>query len=146
MEQKQSSPTDNMRWVALFSNLGLLTWVGLWHGYLSPHPHLNPLSVTIAWMLPLLLPLRGVLAGKAFTHAWANFILMFYFLHALTILWVDEGELWLALVELLLVTGAFVSNIFFARWKGKEDGIGLKRLSQVEKEERARFEINEEEK
>ncbi|WP_036829604.1 DUF2069 domain-containing protein, partial [Photobacterium sanctipauli] len=58
----------------------------------------------------------------------------------LTILWVDEGERWLAIVELGLTTCAFVANILFARMRGRELGIKLKRLSQVEKEEKARHE------
>ncbi|GAL08478.1 hypothetical protein JCM19237_74 [Photobacterium aphoticum] len=65
---------------------------------------------------------------------------MFYFLHGLTLLWVDEGERWLAIVELLLTTLAFAGNILFARHRGRELGIKLKRLSQVEKEEKARHE------
>ncbi|OOF13282.1 MULTISPECIES: DUF2069 domain-containing protein [unclassified Salinivibrio] len=129
-----------MRKLSLASNLGLIAWVALWHAYLSPHPHLNAWAVTIGWLVPLLLPLPGLIKGKAFTHAWANFILMFYFLHALTLIYVDEGERWLAVAELVLVSSAFWSNIVFARWMGKAQGLKLPRLSQVEKEEKARFE------
>ncbi|OEE60950.1 hypothetical protein A1OO_21235 [Enterovibrio norvegicus FF-33] len=134
------SSTSRLRATALSSYLGLFVWVALWHGVLSPHVHVNPYGVTIAWLLPLLLPLKGILTGKPYTHAWANFILMFYFIHALTILWVDQGERWLALVELLLTSISFVSNIYFAKRKGQELGLGLKKLSQVEREEKARFE------
>lgn len=129
-----------MRRLSLLSNLGLIGWVIIWHASLSPHPHLNAWAVTIGWTIPLLLPLPGILKGKAFTHAWANFILMFYFLHALTLIYVDEGERWLAAIELVLVACAFASNIVFARWMGKSQGLKLPRLSQVEREERQRFE------
>ncbi|WP_025673778.1 DUF2069 domain-containing protein [Salinivibrio socompensis] len=129
-----------MRKLSLLSNLGLIAWVVAWHAYLSPHPHLNAWAVTIGWTIPLLLSLPGIIKGKAFTHAWANFILMFYFLHALTILYVDEGERWLAAAELIFVTAAFACNIVFARWMGQSQGLKLPRLSQVEKEERQRFE------
>lgn len=128
-----------MRKLSLLSNLGLIAWVVAWHAYLSPHPHLNAWAVTIGWTIPLLLPLPGIIKGKAFTHAWANFILMFYFLHALTILYVDEGERWMAAAELVFVTAAFACNIVFARWMGQSQGLKLPRLSQVEKEERQRF-------
>ncbi len=84
--------TANMRAFALSANFALLFWVALWHGYLSPHPHINPYALTVAWLIPLLLPLPGILAGKPYTHAWANFVLMLYFLHALTLLYADEGE------------------------------------------------------
>ncbi|GAL30559.1 DUF2069 domain-containing protein [Vibrio maritimus] len=131
--------TANMRAFALSANFALLCWVGLWHGFLSPHPHINPIALTVAWMIPLLLPLPGILAGKPYTHAWANFVLMLYFLHALTLLYADEGERWLAAVELVLTSLAFVGNTVYARLKGKEMGLKLPRLSSVEKKERERF-------
>lgn len=134
-----SSPST-MRIAALTSYLALTGWVILWHGILSPHPHVNAMGVTIAWLLPLLFPMKGMLTGNAYTHAWANFVLMFYFLHALTLLIVDEGERWLAFVELVITSIAFVSNTYYAKLKGKELGIGLKKLSMVEKEEKARYE------
>ncbi|PSW07071.1 DUF2069 domain-containing protein [Photobacterium rosenbergii] len=132
--------TRLLRYSAVSSNLGLLAWVALWQASLSPHPHLNNMVMALVWMAPLLLPLKGILAGKPYTHAWANFILMFYFLHALTILWIDDGERWLALIELSLTTAAFIANILFARHRGRELGLKLKKLSLVEKEERARHE------
>ncbi|MDD1784143.1 DUF2069 domain-containing protein [Enterovibrio sp. ZSDZ35] len=134
------SSLSQLRTVALTSYLALIAWVLIWHGFLSPHPHINPVGVTIAWLIPLMLPLKGILTGKPYTHAWANFILMFYFLHGLTLLFVDEGERYLALVELVITSISFVSNILYAKQKGKALGLGLKKLSQVEKEEKARFE------
>ena len=134
-----STRTQTYRYMALFGNLALLAWVAIWQLALSPHPHLSSTTLAIAWCIPLLLPLPGILAGKPYTHAWANFVLMLYFLHALTILYVDGGERWLAVVELALTSLGFVGNIFFARARGKELGLKLKRLSQVEKEEKAKF-------
>lgn len=133
-----SSPTT-LRPMALFAYLALIAWVIIWHALLSPHPHINPYGLTVAWLIPLLFPLKGILQGKPYTHAWANFVLMFYFINALTLLWVNEGERWLALVELALTSFSFVCNIYFAKYQGKALGLGLKKLSQVEKEEKARF-------
>ncbi|MCW8331774.1 DUF2069 domain-containing protein [Photobacterium sp. SDRW27] len=143
---EMSKSTQNLRYSALIANLSLIFWVGLWQSTLSPHPHLNNLVVAGMWVLPMLLPLKGILEAKPYTHAWANFILMFYFLHALTILWVDGGERLLALVELGLASSAFVANILFARKRGRELGIKLKKLSQVEKEEREAHEKDRKEK
>lgn len=139
MSVDMSSRTTLFRWMALGGNLALLGWIALWQLSLSPHPHINAMTLAIAWMIPLLLPLPGILAGKPYTHAWANFILMFYFLHALTLLYVDNGERLLAAVELLLTFIAFIGNILYARLRGKELGLKLTRLSEVEKQERARF-------
>ena len=138
--QDMQPRTKLFRFLALFGNLALLTWVALWQLSLSPHPHISGTTLAIAWMVPLLLPLPGILIGKPYTHAWANFVLMLYFLHGFTILYVDDGERWLAVVELLLTTIAFFGNILYARARGQELGLKLKRLSKVEKEEKSRFE------
>lgn len=139
MSVEMTSKTKQFRWLALTSNLALIVWIALWQLDLSPHPHLNPLALTVAWLIPLLLPLPGILAGKPYTHAWANFILMLYFLHAFTILYVDDGERWLAAVELLLTFSAFMGNVLYARHRGKELGLKLTKLSVVEKQEKQRF-------
>ncbi|MBB1313893.1 DUF2069 domain-containing protein [Aliivibrio sp. SR45-2] len=133
------SQTKRYRLLALFCNLSLLIFVMLWHSVISPHPQINPYGLMIAWMIPLLLPLKGILEGKPYTHAWANFILMFYFLHGFTLLWVDEGERYLAVIELILTSGAFIGNIYYARLRGKELGLKLKLLSEVEKIEKASY-------
>lgn len=137
--QEMQSTTKLYRLLALFGNLALLAWIMIWQLSLSPHPHISSTTLAIAWVVPLLLPLPGILAGKPYTHAWANFVLMLYFLHGFTILYVDDGERWLAFVELVLTTLAFFGNILYARERGKELGMKLKRLSKVEKEEKARF-------
>lgn len=140
--QEMQPTTKLYRLLALFGNLALLAWIALWQLSLSPHPHIGSTTLAIAWATPLLLPLPGILAGKPYTHAWANFVLMLYFLHGFTILYIDDGERWLAVVELLLTTIAFFGNILYARTRGKELGMKLKRLSKVEKEEKARFEAD----
>lgn len=138
--QEMQSQTKIFRLLALSSNLALLAWIALWQLSLSPHPHISNITLAIAWSVPLILPLPGILAGKPYTHAWANFVLMLYFLHGFTILYIDGGERWLAVVELLITTMAFFGNILYARARGKELGMKLKRLSKVEKEEKDRFE------
>ncbi len=139
MSVEMTSKTKQFRWLALSSNIALIVWIALWQLQLSPHPHLNSLALTVGWLIPLLLPLPGILSGKPYTHAWANFILMLYFLHAFTILYVDDGERWLAAVELLLTFSAFMGNVLYARHRGKELGLKLTKLSVVEKQEKQRF-------
>lgn len=137
---KSMQPTTRLyRLLALCGNLALLMWVAIWQFELSPHPHINNATLAIAWAIPLLLPLPGILAGRPYTHAWANFILMLYFLHGFTILYIDDGERWLASVELVLTSMAFFGNTLYARARGKELGLKLKRLSEVEKQERNQF-------
>ena len=86
------------RLLTLAGFFGLLAWVLLWHLWLSPHPDLAPWLLPVIWTVPLLFPLKGIVQGNPYTHAWGNFVLMPYFLHALTLITTDEGERWLAVV------------------------------------------------
>ncbi|WP_256383723.1 DUF2069 domain-containing protein [Photobacterium toruni] len=124
---------------ALYSHCGLIIFISIWQLLLSPHHHFSAITMTLLWVTPLLLPLLGMLAAKPYTYAWANFILMFYILHATTLITLNEGERGLAIIEFAIVIVCFMSNIIYARLRAKELGIKLKRLSQVEREEHARY-------
>ena len=106
--------------LTLVGFFGLLAWVIIWHLFLSPHPDLNPWLLPVIWTVPLLFPLKGIVQGNPYTHAWGNFVLMPYFVHALTLITTDEGERWLAVVELVFATLAFVGTIYYARLRGRE--------------------------
>jgi uncharacterized membrane protein len=134
-----SHQTQRWRTLALLSYLGLIGWVIAWHLWLAPHQQISSTGLTIAWLIPLLFPLIGIIKGKPYTHAWANFVLMLYFLHALSMIYIDEGERMLALIELFITSINFISNTLFARLRGKELGLKLTKLSQVEKMEKAAF-------
>lgn len=130
--------------LAMISYLSLLGWVVVWHSYLSPPVHFSPFWFAFFWAFPLLLPLQGLLKKRPYTYAWVNFILMLYFLHALTLVSLATSERWLASIELLLTTIAFLSCVQYARLQGKLMGLALPKLSKVEKEEKRRFEEDEE--
>ncbi|MNJ13879.1 hypothetical protein D3C77_80910 [compost metagenome] len=115
------------RLLTLVGFFGLLGWVILWHLWLSPHPDLNPWLLPVIWTVPLLFPLKGIVQGNPYTHAWGNFVLMPYFLHALTLITTDEGERWLAVVELVFTTLAFVGTIYYARQRGRELGLSIRK-------------------
>lgn len=139
MTTHQLPQTRLVRWLALGGILSLMVWIALWQLIWSPHPHISPVAITIGWLVPLLLPLPGIIKGKPYTHAWANFVLMLYFLHAFTLLYIDNGERWLAAIELLFTSCAFVGNTLYARLRGKELGLKLTKLSEVERAEKAQF-------
>lgn len=132
--------TRHFRLLALFSYLGLLIWVPLWHFVLSGGIDTSPLFIVIFWILPLLLPMHGIFKGKPYTHAWANFIVMIYLLHGLTAIYAVSDEWLYACVELLLATGMLIGCSFYARMRGRELGLGLRKLKDVMAEERDKFE------
>lgn len=128
------------RYLALCSYLGLLLWVPVWHFVLSQSIEKSPLFIVLLWIVPLLLPMKGIIQGSPYTHAWANFIVLIYLMHASTALYAVEGEFWYALIELALSVSMFVGCSFYARLRGKELGLKMRKLKDVMEEEKARFE------
>lgn len=122
--------TRFFRVLALCSYLTLLAFSILWHFVLTTEGQYSWLFLFLMWVLPLLLPLTGLIKGKPYTHAWANFILMFYLLHGLTGVYALEQEYWYAAIEVVLATLAFIGCSFFARLRGRELGLGLKKAKQ----------------
>jgi uncharacterized membrane protein len=58
---------------------GVLTTILLWHAWLAP-PGKYPVALLLILLLgPLLLPMRGLLHGRTYTHAWASMLSLFYF-------------------------------------------------------------------
>lgn len=123
-----NSGIKTLRWLALIGYLGLFVLVPLWHIWLAPSSlHSVEFQLLLYW-LPLFFPLLGIIRGKPYTHAWANFILMWYFLHSLTVLY-TAPEVWvLALLELILTTMAFIGCTYFARLQGRALGLTIPKL------------------
>ena len=132
--------TSHFRYLALVSHIGLLLWVTLWQLVFREEPSYSLTFIFLLYILPLLLPFPGIVRGKPYTHAWANFIVMIYLIHGLTIMYAEPTERWYALVELVLATTMFIGCSVYARKKGRELGHGLKKLSVVMQEERDKFE------
>ncbi|QFU23072.1 DUF2069 domain-containing protein [Shewanella eurypsychrophilus] len=84
-------------------------------------------AFTALWIIPLLFPLKGIIEGKPYTYAWASFIICVYMLHGLTLLYVTETHFLFALVEVLLLGALLIGFPFYARIRGKELGLGLKK-------------------
>ena len=107
---------------------GLLLLVPIWHLWLSPPTlKLNPWFITSIWFMPLLLPLAGILRGDPYTYAWSSFLALFYLIHSSVILISSETETLLATVELLLTLLFLTGNIYFAKHKGRELGLSLRK-------------------
>lgn len=108
---------------------GLWLLQPLWILWLAP-PQLGSAYTLLAVLwLPLWFPLYGMLKGHAYTLAWANFIVMIYFLHSLTNLWVSAGiQQFLAVLELLLASMMFIGCTYYARYRGQELGLKIPKL------------------
>ncbi len=90
-------------WVALCTSL--LAWIAV--GY--------PWPICVAAVLPLLAPLRGIVAGRRYTYAWATLFAVPYLAFALTELLANPDARWVAGLSLLLVFGWFCAMVAFLR-------------------------------
>jgi len=123
---------DSTRRLLRIGQLGFLLLfllIPAWVLWLSP-PELGSPRVLLALLWgPLWLPLWGIWQGKAYTFAWANFIVMIYMLHGLTHLWISNGlRFWLALAELLAAALMFYGCTYYARARGRELGLKIPKL------------------
>ena len=123
--------TQFARAMALFGYFGLMLWVILWHGFISPSPHLSLTFMLILWLPWLLIPIKGMLQGNPYTHAWSVYLLLPYFLHSGVLLWSDEGERWLAIVELLLASTMFIGCMYYAKLRGRELGLSIRKKKEA---------------
>lgn len=141
-----SSLVKKMRFLALFSHLGLLAWMTIWYFILPMTADYSILFKILIYLMPLLLPLPGVLQGKPYTHAWASFIVLLYFLHSITVIYAEPSQMLYAIIELILAVGMFTGCSSFARLRGQELGTGLPKLKTVMDQEKALFEDKHDEK
>ncbi|HTY99455.1 MAG TPA: DUF2069 domain-containing protein [Rhodocyclaceae bacterium] len=81
---------------------------------------LAPLRPGGSWLalkaLPLLLPLRGLLHGRRYTHQWTTLLILAYLAEGLVRATSDPGpSRWLAAIEVGLSLAVFVAAAFYAR-------------------------------
>ncbi|MBY5990940.1 DUF2069 domain-containing protein [Ferrimonas balearica] len=87
------------------------------------------LGFKVALLIPLLLPAVGLIKGKAYTHAWSGFIASLYLLWAATSWWVNPDERLIASVVLASLLLWLFASTYYARHRGRELGLGLKKKS-----------------
>ena len=67
-------------------------------------------------VLPLLAPLRGVLAGRRRTVQWASMLILAYVAEGAVRAWSDHGlSATLAMIEAILALAFFASAVTYAR-------------------------------
>lgn len=135
--------TKRYQKIALLGYIGLLILMPVWLLWLVPREGYSIGFIIGLYIVPLLLPLKGIIQDKPYTYAWANFIVIIYFLHGFTSLWVAEGELVFVLLELFFATCMFIGCTYYARYRGQELGLKIKKLKEELAEEKAAFEEKE---
>lgn len=138
--------TDFFRKLTLVSYLSLIIWLVVWHFFLTPDKTTSTTFTLLFWIVPILLPAKGLIEGKPYTHAWTNFIVMYYLLHGLTAVYAVEGERFYAFIEIILCCSLFTGCSYYARLRGRELGLGIRKLKDELLEEKQAFEGQKQEK
>ncbi|ATC94206.1 DUF2069 domain-containing protein [Pseudoalteromonas tunicata] len=133
---EKKSITKKFQRLALFGYIGLLILMPLWMFMFSPRDAHSNGFIFLVYILPLLLPLKGIIEDKTYTYAWANFIVMIYFIHGFTLLWVSPEERLFVLLELLFASAMFVGCTYYSRHRGQELGLKIRKLKDELAEEK----------
>jgi uncharacterized membrane protein len=110
----KSDPRATLQTVASASLIGLIFLSVAWELWLAP---LRPGgSWLVLKVVPLLLPLFGILRGKVYTYRWSTLLVWLYFIEGAVRAWTDGGISGrLAMLEWVLALVFFASAAFFTR-------------------------------
>jgi len=107
---------------ALLGFFGLLALLMVWIIWLTPkdHPHL-PTSLSLLLQVgPLMFPLRGMLHGRPYTHAWVSILALLYLFLGISEAWSGSDRPLLPALEIVFSTLLYLGGMFYARFRGKE--------------------------
>lgn len=105
---------------ALAGFFGLFALLMLWHTVLAPPLHYFPVVLVLLFVvLPLLLPMRGLLRRNRKSCAWAAYLSLFYFIHGSIEVYSNADERLYASLEVLLSLMLFLGTSFYLRLSPK---------------------------
>jgi len=106
---------NTLHYASISSLIGLIFLCVAWEGWLAP---LRPNgSLLVLKVLPLMLPLFGILRGKIYTYQWSSMLILLYFSEGAVRAWSDKGlSQNLALIEVALSVIFFFSSIYYVRF------------------------------
>ena len=109
---------DATRWLALSSMVGLILLGLAWELWLSPiRPGGSLLALKV---LPLCLPLAGILKNRMYTYRWMSLLVWIYFTEGATRAWSDPSPgNYLAMIEVLLCLMLFTACALHVRLRLK---------------------------
>ena len=108
------------RWVTLSGYFGLIALIFSWHLWIDP---LEPKMISMRILVeigPLMFPLRGILHGRVYTHAWSMYLALLYFVAGI---WYagDISTRDFGIPYSLLSLTFFIGTVFYTRYKGRAE-------------------------
>lgn len=105
------------RWLSLLTYLGLIGVVMAWIVFLGDVAREHISLGLVLFVTPLLLPLRGVLAGRDKALIWGALVSLLYLVHGGVVAWAEPAQRWLGLVEFAFSLVYLTSASLFIRWR-----------------------------
>jgi uncharacterized membrane protein len=106
---------DFFKHLALTSYFGLMITLICWIT-LGEHSENYPTAAfLLIALVPLLFPLRGLLHGRPYTHAWTTFLMLLYFSHGIGEFYSTEGFSLYPSLEIFFSFITFTSSITFIK-------------------------------
>jgi len=114
IQKSSTSGVASTRVVAVGSLLGLILLGLAWELYLAP---LRPGGSWLALkVLPLCIPLAGLLKNRMYTYRWVSLMIWLYFTEGVVRAYSDKAPgNWLALIEVLLCLSLFAACVLHVR-------------------------------
>ena len=106
------------RWMTLLGYFGLIALIFIWNLWIEPRPPEQMSMTFLIQMGPLMFPLRGLLHGKVYTHAWSMYLALLYFVAGV---WYggDESTRTFGILFCCLSLIFFIGTMLYTRFKGK---------------------------
>ena len=107
-QMNKENQIDAIRWTAAISLFSLIVLGVLWEMVLAPvRPGGSLLALKV---LPLILPLAGVLKNRMYTYRWLSLLVWLYFTEGAVRAWSDKPPSnYLAMIELVLCLVLFAA-------------------------------------
>ena len=105
--------------MALVGYFGTMAFLMLWIIKLAPPQIPKSIALAIS-LLPLLLPLRGMIHGRVYTHSWSGFLALPYFAFGVDAAIHRTEKPWLGIVLVALSIVWFFGSAYYSKYKKVE--------------------------
>ena len=107
--------------IALLGYFGLIIGIYVWHMWINKTPDYAISAMLLIQLGPLLFPLRGLLNGKVYTHAWSMYLAIFYFVVGV---WYAGAKAQMPFGMYIIACSLvfFAGTLLYTRYAGKSSG------------------------
>jgi uncharacterized membrane protein len=110
-------------WITLTGYFGLMALIFIWNLWVEPRPAEQMSLTLLVQMGPLMFALRGLLHERLYTHTWAMYLALIYFVVGI---WYagDESTRTFGIIFSILSMVFFIGTMFYTRFKAQAINAG----------------------